>query len=416
MVDEPAGTRARPAPLSKNRDFVLLQSGQLLSRAGSGMSGIAYPLLALAVTGSAAQAGLVQAARTVPFLLSAALGVVADRYDRRRLMLGADFLSAAAMTTLVLAILLGDPPLWQLIAVGFIDGMAVITFGAAYSGAFRSVVPREQLPAAASIEQTRASVVRLAAPPLGGVLYAAGRVLPFLADVASYLLSAISVLLMRAPLQESREQARRGFRTDFIEGLRFLWGAPFLRLSALMTAASNFSFTAGQFLVVVLAKREGWSSTSIGLAIALVGATTLAGSVASPWLRRTFSLRVILLSEFWAAFGVLAFVAWPEPALLAVALAVQAFCFPNTDAAIASYRYAVTPDRLTSRVTTAASNIAVIALPLGPLLAGLLLSGLSPRWTVLAVTSVAMVAALIGTASRSIRALPPLREIVGEHL
>ena len=96
--------------------------------------------------------------------------------------------------------------------------------------------------------------------------------------------------------------------------------------------------SAGQFLVVVLAKREGYSSTTIGLLIGLVGVTTLAGSLASPLLRRAFSLRVILLSEFWAGLGVLAFVAWPQPALLAMALAVQAFCFPNTDAAIAAYR------------------------------------------------------------------------------
>jgi len=56
-------------PLSRNRDFALLQFGQLLSRAGSGMSGVAYPLLALAATGSPAQAGIVQAARFLPFLL-----------------------------------------------------------------------------------------------------------------------------------------------------------------------------------------------------------------------------------------------------------------------------------------------------------------------------------------------------------
>ena len=81
---------------------MLLQAGQLLSRAGSGMSGVAYPLLVLAVTHSPAQAGVVQAARFAPFVLFGTLaGVAADRYDRRRLMILADIASAGALASLV---------------------------------------------------------------------------------------------------------------------------------------------------------------------------------------------------------------------------------------------------------------------------------------------------------------------------
>jgi hypothetical protein len=222
----------------------------------------------------------------------------------------------------------------------------------------------------------------------------------------------ISVMLIRKPFQEARSTVRTSVRNDLVEGLRFLWNVPFLRMSALMTAASNFTFSAGQFAVIVLARREGYSSGSIGILVALVGATTLAGSLASPLIRRVLSLRAILLSEFWASFGILAFIIWPNAAVLAVALAGQAFCFPNTDAALASYRYAITPDRLTSRVTTAASNIAVIVMPLGPLIAGLMLASTSARTTVLVVSAASMIAAVIGTLSRAIRDLPPLSEVV----
>ena len=149
MLEEP--------PLSRNRDFVLFQAGQLLSRAGSGMSAVAYPLLALAVTNSPARAGIVQAAAFLPFLLfSTIAGVIADRYERRRLMIVADAVNALALASLVAAILADRVSFPQLAAVAFVDGCGAVMFGAAYSGAFRSIVPRSQLPAAASIEQARA--------------------------------------------------------------------------------------------------------------------------------------------------------------------------------------------------------------------------------------------------------------------
>ncbi|MCC6961365.1 MAG: MFS transporter [Dehalococcoidia bacterium] len=404
------------APLRRNRDFVLLQAGQLLSRAGSGMSGVAYPLLALAATGSPAQAGLIQAARFLPHLLLNTLaGVVADRYERRRLMVMADAVCGLALASLVAAIAMDRVTAAQLLIVGFVDGCGSVLFGAAYSGAFRSVVPRSQLAAAASVDQARASTVRLAAPPLGGALYGLARVVPFVADAVSYAGSTILLLLIRRPFQAARDASHTSVREDLKEGLKFLWHVPFLRISALMTAVSNFSFSAGQFAVVVLARREGYSSTAIGLLVALVGVTTLAGSLISPQLRRWFSLRVILLSELWASFGVLSFIAWPNPVVLAAALAAQAFCFPNTDAAVAAYRYAVTPDRLTARVTSAASNIAVMAMPLGPLVAGVLLEALSPRAAVLGFTAACMAAAIAGTLSRTIRTLPALEDVVAEE-
>ena len=401
------------APLRRNRDFVLLQAGQLLSRAGSGMSGVAYPLLALAATGSPAQAGLIQAARFLPHLLLNTLaGVVADRYERRSLMVMADAVCGLALASLVAAIAMDRVTAAQLLIVGFVDGCGSVLFGAAYSGAFRSVVPRSQLAAAASVDQARASTVRLAAPPLGGALYGLARVVPFVADALSYAGSTILLLLIRRPFQAAREASHTSVREDLKEGLKFLWHVPFLRISAVMTAVSNFSFSAGQFAVVVLARREGYSSTAIGLLVALVGVTTLAGSLISPQVRRWVSLRVILLSELWASFGVLVFIAWPNPVVLAAALAGQAFCFPNTDAAVAAYRYAVTPDRLTARVTSAASNIAVMAMPLGPLVAGVLLEAFSPRAAVLGFTVACMAAAIAGTLSRTIRTLPALEDVV----
>ena len=87
-----------PTPLWRNRDFMLLQAGQLLSTLGSGLSGIAYPLLALALTGSAAKAGYVGAVRFLPLVLFALpAGVAADRLDRRLVMIASDVACATSV-------------------------------------------------------------------------------------------------------------------------------------------------------------------------------------------------------------------------------------------------------------------------------------------------------------------------------
>ena len=92
------------APLWRNRDFMLLQSGQLLSTFGSSLSGIAYPPLALVLTGSAAKTGYVGAVELAPIvLLSVAAGLAADRFDRRRLMICSDVLGASAVGVLAAA-------------------------------------------------------------------------------------------------------------------------------------------------------------------------------------------------------------------------------------------------------------------------------------------------------------------------
>ena len=88
-------------PLRRNRDFVLLQIGQLLSSAGTSSSSIAFPLLVLAITHSPAKAGIVAFARSLPSVLFALpAGLAADRWSRRRLMIVADGVRVLAIGSL----------------------------------------------------------------------------------------------------------------------------------------------------------------------------------------------------------------------------------------------------------------------------------------------------------------------------
>jgi hypothetical protein len=123
-------------------------------------------------------------------------------------------------------------------------------------------------------------------------------------------------------------------------------------------------------------------------------------------------MRAILLSEFWMALGYVAFLVWPSVYVLAVVLAAQAFCFPNTDSAITAYNYALIPDRILGRALSVGDTLRVVGAPLGPLAAGLLLDSVSPRATVAVLMGATLAVTLPGTLSRSIRETPALEKLI----
>jgi hypothetical protein len=273
------------------------------------------------------------------------------------------------------------------------------------SGAFRAVVPQPQLADASSISLGRVSVVRLTAPPVGGALFGLARALPFLADAISYAFSTASLLLMRTRFQEEREP---GARPRFREGLAYFWQIPFLRTTVGMIAASNLVGSGTPIAVIILAHRHGLSSAAIGGFVALQGLMLLAGAMASPLLRRIFPMRAILLSEFWMALVYASFLVYPSVYVLAVSVALHMFWFPNTDSAMTAYSYTLIPDHLLGRAMAASGTLRAISAPLGPLLAGVLLSHTSPRLTILTLAVPVVAAAILGTLSPAIRDLPSL--------
>ena len=393
-------------PLRRNRDFLLFQSGALLSTVGSSISGIAYPLLTLALTGSAAKTGYVGAVEFAPLvLLSAPAGVAADRFDRRRLMIASDAAGATALALLAAAVLTGHARFWMIVIVAFVDTSAAVLYRSGSGGAMKAVVPQPQLADASSVTMARMSSIRLVAPPVGGAIFGLSRGLPFVADAVSYAFSTASLLLMRTRFQEEREP---GARTPFREGVTYFWSIPFLRATAGMIAASNLVAVGAPITVIILAHRHGLSSAAIGGFVAIQGVTLLAGSLLSPVLRRLFPMRAILLSEFWMALVYAAFLVYPNVYVLAAAASLHAFWFPNTDSAIQAYSYALIPDRLLGRAMAAATTLRAASAPLGPLVAGLLLSHTSPRLTIVALAGPVVVAALLGTLSPALRDLPSL--------
>jgi hypothetical protein len=399
-------------PLRRNRDFVLLQIGQLLSSAGTSSSSIAFPLLVLAVTHSPAKAGIVAFARSLPSVLFALpAGLAADRWSRRRLMIAADGVRVLAIGSLAATILLDRVVFWEVVAAAFVEGSGSALFFGAQPGALRAVVPARQLPAAAATETGRQAVVRLAGPPVGGALFGLARALPFVVDAVSYAFSTLSLLAMRTPFEEEREHDPASLRSRLAEGFRYVWSQPFLRTSALLFGLTNFIGPGVLFAVVIIGKQQGLSGGEVGALIAVFGACLLLGSVLSPLVRRLLPVRAVLLLELWTWLGCAVFLVWPNVYVLTAGILPTALAIPSTDSVVHGYRIAMTADRLLGRAESVRSLISLLIAPLGPLTAGVLLSAVSARATIAVFAATGLVLAVWGTLSPSIRAAPSLDEL-----
>jgi len=399
-------------PLRRNRDFVLLQAGQLLSGIGTQSGLIAYPLLVLSLTGSAAKAGLVSFARAASStVLALPAGVLADRWNRRWLMIGADAVRVVAVGCLVVALVSGWLEFWMIPVVAFVEGSGSALFRAAEAGALRAVVPVRQLPGAAGARAGRLAVIGLAGPPLGGALFGLARVLPFLADLVSYTFSTLSLLAMRTPFQQAREPDRSPLRSRLAEGAHFVWGHRFLRTCAFLFGLANFIGPGILLAVVVLGRRQGLSGGRLGLLLAAFGAFLLLGSFLSPLVRRLLPVRGVLVLELWTWTGCGLFLLWPNVYVLATATLPTAMAIPSTDSVVHGYRIAMTPDRLVGRVESIWSTISLLIAPLGPLAAGVLLDNVPARAAIAVFAAFGLVLALWGTLSPAIRGAPSLAEL-----
>ena len=399
-------------PLRRNRDFVLLQLGQGLSTLGSTSTYVAYPLLVLALTHSPGKAGVVGFANVLPYALFALLaGVVADRVDRKRLMIAMDLVRAAAMASIVAALAAGALTFWQVAGVAFVEGSAFVFFNIAEIGALRSVVPARQLPEAAAAEQSRYAAVTLAGPSLGGALFGLGRSLPFLADAISYAASILTLTWMRAPFQETRQSDPAPLRTQIREGISWLWANAYLRTSALIFAGQNFAFSGIYLVFVVIAKRHGLSSAAIGALIAVFGVASLTGTLVASRISKLLSMRAIMLGNQWLSAAIILSAVAPGPYVLLACVLPIAFVSPSLNSVVVGYRTAITPDHLVGRVSSVARNLAQLAAPLGPLAAGVLLGTYSSRVTLLVLGVISLSLAVWTTVSPSIRNAPSLSEL-----
>ncbi len=397
--------RAKKVSIWRNRDYLLLWSGQAVSTIGSGVSELAFPLLVLAVTHSPAQAGIVAALRSLPVgLFSLPAGVLVDRWDRKRVMLFCELGRFLSVASIPLAFVLGRLSIYQLGINAFLEGILAMLFGLAYTASLGQVVAREQLSSALAQEEFMEGTTALCGPSLSGLLFTLSQMFPFIADAISYAVSIISLLLIRAPFQGERSSERPHLLAEIREGLAWMWQQPFVRTMMLFTVPGAFILSGNILAILVLAQQRGASPVVIGVIFAFGGIGSIVSSLLTPFWEKHLSVgQAILLCRWLFAILWPLYVLIPVPLLMGLVEFGVGFADPIEDVPYFSYRLSLIPDVLRGRVIAACRIFPGFARPLGLLLTGFLLQSVGPVPTLLISWVGVLLLALLMTGNRPIR-------------
>jgi MFS family permease len=280
---EPVERTARPGTFQslRVRNFRLFILGQLLSATGTWMQSVAAPFLVLQLTHSGVALGIDTGLQFLPILLFGAWGgVVADRFDNRRLQIATQVAFGILAGALWLLVVTHVVRVWMVYSLSFLTGTVLAVDMPTRQSFYLEMVGRRDLTNAMSLTTATFTGSRVVGPAIAGLLIRAFGIAPvFLINAVSYVCVVAALLAMRigdlkrrAPVPRRRGQIR--------EGIRYVWGTPDLRLPmVVMAAVFLFGFNFLVLLPLLAVRTFHGNAGTYGNMLALFGVGSLAGSL-----------------------------------------------------------------------------------------------------------------------------------------
>lgn len=356
------------------RTFITIWFGQFISMLGSGLTGFALSVYIYQETGSATQLGLSMLSATLPSLLISPLaGVLVDRWDRRWVLLLSD--TGAGLSTLMIWLLLGEGHLavWHIYLANAANSLLGAFQRPAFMASTTLLVPKRQYGRAAGLGQLGAAVSQIVSPLAAGFLIGRIRVQGvILIDFATYLVAALSLLVVRIPrpAESGAEERGRGVLREAGYGLTYLRRRPGLMGLLLLFAFCNFSL--GLYAVLFTPLVLSFSTAdALGGVLSAGGFGMLGGSlVMSGWggtRRKVNSLfgALGLAGAFLCLAGLR-----PNPFLVGAAASGFFFMVPIANGSSQAIWLAKVAPEVQGRVFATRAMMATVANPLAYLLAG----------------------------------------------
>jgi MFS family permease len=355
-------------------DFWKFFSGQTLSNLGSSFTGFALPLLVYTLTGSPVNLAVTTAAYFLPYLLfGLVIGAWVDRVNRKRLMILVDLGRGAVIASIPILSYADALSIWWVYAGTFITACLTIAFDSCEFAAVPSLVGKDDLVTANGRIMASYQAAQIAGPLLAGVMLATVSVEQlFLVDAASFIVSAVSLALIRRSFNPEEPPEQKHILRDVSEGLRYVLRHPVLRNISVMMALVNFFAATLWTQLVLFGKVElNASNTQLGFLFAAGSAGVVVLGLAAGAIRKRLSFSIAALGALMVdgivtvlfAFNhvyVLALVLWAAIAGLGL------FFNINTT----SLRQAIVPSHMLGRVVSIAGVLAWSAIPAGTLVGG----------------------------------------------
>ncbi len=263
-------------------NFILLWQGQLVSILGDVIYGIALGFWVLAVTGSTALMGTMMAASTLPaVLVSPFAGVIADRTDRRKLLILMDIIRGAAVVLLAIAVFRGSDGIWMVFTTGIVLSVCGAFFSPAVGSTIPDIVPKSRLIGANSMMGIIQSGSNIIGNSAGGFLFQVlGAPVLFLFNGLSFIVSAFLNLFLKIPKIERKE--KQHFFADMKDGYKFVWRFRGLRDLLVIISVLNFvSFVAIVLFLPLFQQTESLGPGRYGVAMAFLTGGMLVAMIAT---------------------------------------------------------------------------------------------------------------------------------------
>lgn len=395
-------------PLSRNRNYRLLWVSQALSEFGIHGALIAFPLLALAVTGSAVVSGLVLGTiAAAQLVVGLPAGALVDRWSRKKVMLWCEAAEAVAAASLVAALWWGELGVVHLVAVAAVLGVSGSLFEPAEDACLPSLVPAGQLSTAVAMNSARSGLGQLSGTAAGGFLFAIGRALPFVVEVVTHVLAFIGLALLRVPPRDEAPEPARPLRHEIMAGLRWVWAVRPVRVTMLCAVVLNMFFSAFYLLVIVLATERGVPAGEIGLMAAMLGVGGVLGSLLAPYTCRVLSPYVSIAAVFWALTLLTPVAAFTGSGILLGALfGVMALFPPTANTTIVTEQLLLADDAMRGRLSSVLGVVTGVAGTVGPVLGGFLVTAAPGGGAVLVCAAGMAAVTVVVTISPTLRRFP----------
>ncbi len=293
MTDNPTGNADARAPwwhrvavALTHRNFRLLWFAALGSTIGTWMQQYAQGLLVFDLTKSSFYLGLDGALAQLPIILFMLIGgVVADRYDRRKLLTGSQYTQAFSAFTLALLVYTGHVRIWHVLLMSFVTGCGQAFGGPAYQSMIPTLIPREHLPNAIALNSTQFNLSRVLGPTIGtGVLLSLGTAACFGINGVSYFLVIFALASLHVPPHQPAPPGKhKPIMEDLGTGLRYVRDHRVTLTLTILVALSTFLsmplFTLLPAFANVFADGPGTAATRLATMQACQGLGAIFGAL-----------------------------------------------------------------------------------------------------------------------------------------
>jgi MFS family permease len=287
-------TRATFASLG-SRNYRLFFIGQVVSISGTWMQGVAQAWLVLRLSGSGTLLGLVTALQFLPILIAGPWGgLLADRIDKRRLLLVTQSIAGTLALTLGLLTLTGAVQLWMVFVLALAFGCVVAVDNPARQSFVQEMVGDDDLPNAVTLNSVVVNAARVVGPAVAGVLIAAVSLAAcFLVNAASYVAVIVALTLMRPEELHRSQRAARG-KGQLREGLRYVRARPELRIPLVVMAVVGTLAYEFQVILPLLARFTFHGDAGVYAAMSsMMGVGAVVGGLATARRSDPTSLRLM---------------------------------------------------------------------------------------------------------------------------